>query len=55
MYNLLFKNLTANEILYKKQFEFQKGYSTKHLIIQLIDPVIDQAKVLKQIILRSLY
>ena len=39
MYNWLFKYLTANEILYKKQFGFQKGESTEHAIIQLIDQI----------------
>ena len=33
MYNWLFKYLTKNEILYKKQFGFQKGHSTEHAII----------------------
>ena len=39
MYNQLFKYLTTNEILYKKQFGFQKGHSTEHAIIQLIDQI----------------
>ena len=39
MYNRLFKYLTTNEILYKKQFGFQKGHSTEHAIIQLIDQI----------------
>ena len=39
MYNRLFKYLTANEILHKKQFGFQKGHSTEHAIIQLIDQI----------------
>ena len=37
MYNRLFKYLTTNEILYKKQFGFQEGHSTEHAIMQLID------------------
>ena len=39
IYNRLFKYLTTNEILYKKQFGFQKGHSTEHAIIQLIDQI----------------
>ena len=39
MYNRLFKYLKTNEILYKKQFGFQEGHSTKHAIIQLIDQI----------------
>ena len=39
MYNRLFKYLTTNEILYKKQFGFQKGHSTEHAIIKLIDQI----------------
>ena len=39
MHNRVFKYLTTNEILHKKQFEFQQGHSTKHAIIQLIDQI----------------
>ena len=39
MYNRLFKYLTTNEILHKKQFGFQKGHSTEHADIQLIDQI----------------
>ena len=39
MYNRLFKYLKANEILHKKQLGFQKGHSTEHAIIQLIDQI----------------
>ena len=39
MYNRLFKYLTTNEILHKKQFGFQKGHSTEHVIIQLIGQI----------------
>ena len=39
MYNQLFKYLTTNEILYKKQIGFQKGHATEHAIIQLIDQI----------------
>ena len=39
MCNRLFKYLTTNEILYKKQFGFQEGHSTEHAIMQLIDNI----------------
>ena len=39
MYNRLFKYLTTNEILYKKQSGFQKGHSTEHTIMQLLDQI----------------
>ena len=39
MYNRLFKYLTTNKILHKKQVGFQKGHSTEHAIIQLIDQI----------------
>ena len=37
MYNRLYKYLTDNSILYKKQFGFQEGHSTEHAIVQLVD------------------
>ena len=49
MYNRLFKYLTTNEILYKKQFGFQKVHSTEHAIIQLIDQIHN---IFENIILR---
>ena len=39
MYNRLYKYLTDNNILYKKQFGFQTGHSTEHAIIQLVDQI----------------
>ena len=39
MYNRLFKYLTNNEILYKKQFDFREGHSMEHAIMQLIDNI----------------
>ena len=39
MYNRLYNHLIKNNILYSKQFEFQKGYSTEYAIIQLIDQI----------------
>ena len=37
MYNRLYQYLTENKILYSKQFGFQKGHSTEHIMIQLVD------------------
>ena len=37
MYNRLYNLLIKNNILYSKQFGFQKGHSTEHAIIQFID------------------
>ena len=39
MYNRLYKYLTDNSILYKKQFGFQEGHSTEHAIAQLVDQI----------------
>ena len=39
VYNRLYKHLTSNNILYKKQFGFQKGHSTEHAILQLTDQI----------------
>ena len=39
MYNRLYNHLMKNNILYSKQFGFQKGHSTEHAIIQLIDQI----------------
>ena len=46
MYNRLFKYLIPNEILYKKQFGFQEGHSTKHAIIQLTDQINSFKKII---------
>ena len=40
MYNRLFSYLDKNDILYNKQFGFQKANSTDHAIIQLIDQLV---------------
>ena len=37
MYNRLYKYLTENNLLYCKQFGFQKGHSPKHAILQLVE------------------
>ena len=39
MYNRLYNHLIKNNILYSKQFEFQKGHSTEYAIIQLINQI----------------
>ena len=39
MYNRLYKYITDNNILYKKQFGFQTGHSTEHAKIQLVDQI----------------
>ena len=39
MYNLLYKYLTDNSILYKKHFGFQEGNCTEHAIVQLVDQI----------------
>ena len=39
MCNRLFEYLTANGVLYKKQFSFQKGYFTEQAIFQLTDQI----------------
>ena len=39
MYNLLYKYLKENNILYEKQFGFQRRYSTNNAIAQLVDKI----------------
>ena len=39
MYSRLYNHLVKNKILYSKQFGFQKGHSTEHAIIHLIDQI----------------
>ena len=39
MYNRLYKYLTGNNLLYCKQFEFQKGHSPEHAVLQLIEQI----------------
>ena len=34
VYNRLYEHLNSNNILYKKQFGFQKGHTTEHAILQ---------------------
>ena len=41
MYNLLYKFLLENNILYQKQFGFQNGHSTKHAILQLVNQITE--------------
>ena len=39
MSNRLYKYLTENNLLYCKQFGFQKGHSPEHAILQLIEQI----------------
>ena len=39
MYTILYNHLIKNNILYSKPFGFQKGHSTEHDLIQLIDQI----------------
>ena len=39
MYNRLYKYLSDNNILYRKQFGFQENHSTEHAIMQLADQI----------------
>ena len=41
MYNRLFNHLSNLKILYPKQFGFQKGYSTDHALVQLVDQIYE--------------
>ena len=39
VYNRVYEHLNSNNILYKNQFGFQKGHSTEHAILQLVDQI----------------
>ena len=39
MYDRLYKYLTENNLLYCKQFGFQKGYSPEHAIRQVVEEI----------------
>ena len=41
MYNRLYSHLLDHELLYNKQFGFQKGHSTDHAIVQLVSEISD--------------
>ena len=41
MYNRLCKYLIKNNILHSKQFSFQNGHSTDHVLVQLVDQIIE--------------
>ena len=41
IYNRLYQYLTENKILYPKQFGFQTGHSTEHVIVQLVDQILE--------------
>ena len=38
-YNRLYKCLTENNLLYRKQFGFQKMHSPEHAILQLVEQI----------------
>ena len=39
MYNRLYKYLLDSNILYKKQFGFEEGHSSDHVVLQFIDQI----------------
>ena len=39
MYKRLYNHLSENQMLYSKQFGVQRGHSTKHAVLQLIDQI----------------
>ena len=39
MYNRLFKHISNHNLLYNKQFGFQKHHSTEHAIVQLVSEI----------------
>ena len=39
MYNCLYKHLSDNNVLYRKQFGIQEKHSTDHAIMQLVDQI----------------
>ena len=41
MYNRLCKHLSNSKILYPKRFGFQKGHSTDHALLQLVDQIYE--------------
>ena len=41
MYNRLYQYLAGNKIPYPKQFGFQMGHSTEHVIVQLVDQILE--------------
>ena len=42
---ILYKYITDNSTLYKKQFDFQEGNSTKHAIVQLVDQISNSFEI----------
>ena len=39
VFNRFYEHLNFSNMLYKKQFAFQKGYSTEHAMLQLVDQI----------------
>ena len=40
MYNRLYAYIESSNILYKKQFGFQKNHSTEHAVVKLVDEIL---------------
>ena len=40
MYNRLYDHLIQNNLLYHKQFGFQRGHSTEHAVVDLVDKIL---------------
>ena len=41
MYDRLYQYLTENKIHYPKQFRLQTGHATEHVIVQLLDQILE--------------
>ena len=41
MYNRLYEYPTKNNLLFDKQFEFKKGHSTEHALMELVNRIYD--------------
>ena len=41
MYNSLYKYLIENNILFSKKLGFQYSHSTDHVVVQLVDQIIE--------------
>ena len=41
MYDQLCKHISNSKILYSKHFGFQKGHSTDHALLQLVDQIYE--------------
>ena len=50
VYNRLYQYLTENKILFSKQFGFQTGHSTEHVIVQLVGQIFESFEYNKSIL-----